>query len=444
MIARSHRLGTLAIRTLKFALRYDPANSRAIGHYATQQNTAYNVDGDVLNREPSWPKRSDRNHSDALNKRVTAWRETDRQKADAPYHIHQEGGEQVWEAKQRLREARAERLERIAHAIAGGEEPKKRDTRPHRRTVAHRTRKHSRLSLTITDRRLFQVSDGGQTLPSRQCGFTVRLRGHQTPKWLDIRSIHLVPVKSYGPRTPLQRRRYCLHVQVGVPEPMLLEALDIQSAEDIIGADRGTKNHLSVSSGRRAHHQGSGRRRNKKRKHQRHIAGKPRDSRRRRRAVSKSHERGRRYARTRDQDIRSQIRAILLEAQPKMVASESLHPISMMASVRGTTTAPGQNVAAKRKLNESLAESAICHVGKLLREEAAKLGIPTVSVPPHGTSQTCPRSGTDTRTTARAERCSGAGTAVSTPTPAGLPPSSFAAGPTSGTANGSQVIHRTY
>ena len=212
-------------------------------------------------------------------------------------------------------------------------------------------------------------------------------------KWLDIRSIHLVPVKSYGPRTPLQRRRYCLHVQVGVPEPMLLEALDIQSAEDIIGADRGTKNHLSVSSGRRAHHQGSGRRRNKKRKHQRHIAGKPRDSRRRRRAVSKSHERGRRYAQTRDQDIRSQIRAILLEAQPKMVAIESLHPISMMASVRGTTTAPVQNVAAKRKLNESLAESAIGHVGKLLREEAANLGIPTVSVPPHGTSQTYPRRG---------------------------------------------------
>ena len=130
----------------EIALRYDPANSRAIGHYATQQNTAYNVDGDVLNREPSWPKRSDRNHSDALNKRVTAWRETDRQKADAPYHIHQEGGEQVWEAKQRLREARAERLERIAHAIAGGDEPKKRDTRPHRRTVAHRTRKHSAAS----------------------------------------------------------------------------------------------------------------------------------------------------------------------------------------------------------------------------------------------------------------------------------------------------------
>ena len=31
------------IRTLRFALRHDPANSRAIGYYATQQNTAYNA-----------------------------------------------------------------------------------------------------------------------------------------------------------------------------------------------------------------------------------------------------------------------------------------------------------------------------------------------------------------------------------------------------------------
>ena len=91
--------------------------------------------------------------------------------------------------------------------------------------------------------------------------------------------------------------------------------------------------------------------------------------------------------------MRRQIRDILLEAQPKAVAVESLHPISMMASARGTAAAPRKNVAAKRKLNQSLVESAIGHVGKLLREEAAKLGIPTVSVPPQGTSQTCPRCG---------------------------------------------------
>lgn len=88
--------------------------------------------------------------------------------------------------------------------------------------------------------------------------------------------------------------------------------------------------------------------------------------------------------------MRRLIRDILLEAQPKMVAVESLKCISLQASARSTATAPGKSVAAKRKLNESLAEATIA---KLLREEAAKLGIPIVSVPPHGTSQTCPRCG---------------------------------------------------
>ena len=31
------------IRTLQFALRYDPTNNRAIGYHATQQNAAYNA-----------------------------------------------------------------------------------------------------------------------------------------------------------------------------------------------------------------------------------------------------------------------------------------------------------------------------------------------------------------------------------------------------------------
>ena len=381
------------IRTLKFALRHDPANSRAIGYHATQQNAAYNHAVDVLNREPDLPKRSGRSHPDAMNKRITAWRQGNRQVADAPYYIHQEGGEQAWEANQRMQQSRAERLERIADAVANDEEPKRRDVRPHRRTLAHRSRKRGRLSLTITDRRLFEVSHDGQTLTSRQCGFTLHLRDRQSLKWLDIRSIRLVPVKKYGPRTPLDRRHYCLHVQVAVPEPMPLEALDIRCPEDVLGADRGTKNHLAVSSGHRAHHQGGGRRRNKKRNHQRHIVGKPRNSKRRRHAVAKDRERARRYTQRRDQELRRQIRDIMLEAQPKMVAVESLHAISLMASARGTVAAPGKNVTAKRKLNESLAESAIGHVGKLLQEEAAKLGIPTVSVPPHGTSQTCPRCG---------------------------------------------------
>ena len=62
------------IRTLKFALRYNPANSWAVGCYATQQNAAYNAAVDVLNRELELPKRSGRNHPDALNKRRADWK----------------------------------------------------------------------------------------------------------------------------------------------------------------------------------------------------------------------------------------------------------------------------------------------------------------------------------------------------------------------------------
>ena len=381
------------IRTLKFALRYDPANSRAIGYYATQQNTAYNAAVDVLNREPNLPKRSNQSCPDAINKRITAWRQDNRQQTQAPYYVHQEGGEQAWEANQRLQAARAERQERITRAEANGEEPKHRDARPHRRTLAHRTRKNSRLSLTITDKRLVQVSDDGQTISSQQCRFTTKLRGDDSLKGLDVRSIHLVPIKDYGPRVPLHRRHYCLHVQKWKPDTTPLETADIQSPEDILGADRGRKNHLAVSSGGRAHHPGAKKQGKRRRKYQRRVAGKPKGSKRRRHTAAEHRRTASRYAQRRDQEMRRQIREILLEAKPKLVAVESLHPISMMASARGTAAAPNKGVVAKRKLNQSLAEAAIGHTGKLLREEAAKLGIPIVSVPPQGTSQTCPRCG---------------------------------------------------
>ena len=259
-----------------------------------------------------------------------------------------------------------------------------------RRTQAF-SPKESRLSLTITDKRLFQISDDGKTLASRQCGFTLQIRGKSNLKFLDIRSIHLVPVKQYSTRTPLGSRHYRLHVQVDVPEPTPLEELEIQSPEEILGGDRGRKNHAVFSSGRRAHHPGAKQQGKRRKQHQRHIAGKPKNSKRRRHAVANHKERARRYSQTRDQNLRRQIREILLADKPKLVAVESLRCANMQASARGSADHPGKNVAAKKKLNESLSEAAIGHVGKLLREEAAKLGIPTVPVPPQGTSQTCPR-----------------------------------------------------
>ena len=43
-----------------------------IGYQATQQNLAYNIAVDILNREPDLTKRNGRNHSDAMNKRIIA------------------------------------------------------------------------------------------------------------------------------------------------------------------------------------------------------------------------------------------------------------------------------------------------------------------------------------------------------------------------------------
>ncbi len=304
----------MGIRTLKSSLRFDPDNSRAIGYYATQENAAYNAAVDVLNREPDLPKRSGKNAPDAINKRITAWRQANRQSADAPYYVHQQGAEDAWEANQRLQAARAERLERVDKADANGEPPKHRDVRPHRRTLEHRSRKASRLSLTITDKRLFQISEDGHTITSRQCHFTAQLRGDQSLSRLDVRSIQLVPVKDYSPRVPLQRRHYCVHVQVWEPDPQPLEQVEIESPEDILGADRGRKNYLAVSSGHREHHPGTKKEGKRRRKHQHQIAGKPKRSKRRRHAVAEHRKKARGYAQRRDQEMRRQIREILLEA----------------------------------------------------------------------------------------------------------------------------------
>lgn len=46
------------------------------------------------------------------------------------------------------------------------------------------------------------------------------------------RSIRLVPAKSCGPPTSLLHRSQCLHAQVSMPEPMLLETPNIQGPEE--------------------------------------------------------------------------------------------------------------------------------------------------------------------------------------------------------------------
>ena len=170
--------------------------------------------------------------------------------------------------------------------------------------------------------------------------------------------------------------------------------MDIQRPADIMGADCGNKNHLMTGNGKRAHNPRSSGQRKQHRKHQHHIAGKPRNSKRRQHAVAKHREHSRRYGERRDQELHRQMRNILLAVQPKLVAVESLHPISMMASAPWhCRTSPATIPKPSANSTKAWLRWLYGHVGKFLREEAAKLGIPTVSVPPQGTSQTCPNCG---------------------------------------------------
>ena len=152
-----------------------------------------------------------------------------------------------------------------------------------------------------------------------------------------------MPIKNYGPRTTPRRRHYCPHFQVAVREPTPLERLDIQCPEDTVGADCGTKNHLVVSSGHRAQHQGGEHRRNKKRKHQRHIAGKPHNSKRRRHAVAEGGKRSRRYAQLGSQSrsgdvVKQSADALTLGLLPVSVQVGTLHCGPEVIPLIGTPT----------------------------------------------------------------------------------------------------------
>ena len=381
------------IRTLKYAVKHSPENAQAIGYQATQQNLAYNQAVDLLNREPNLPKRSSTHCPNALSKRTTKWRQENRSITQAPYHIHQLGAEQAWQANHLLQRSRNELIARNTKAAAAGKPLKHRDTRQRRRTLQIRKRKTARLSLAINDRCLFQISADGRTISSKQCGFTLELRGRQTLTGLDIRSIRLMPIKGYTARTPLSQRRYYLQVQIYEPDPPKIDQVKITNADEITGADLGRKNHIMFSTGDRAHHPGSKKRSQQRRKHQRQIAGKPRRSKRRQHAVTQHRKRTRRFRQHRTQEIRRQIREVLTAEQPKMLAVEALLPRNMITSPRGTTDNPGKNVAAKKGLNRTLAEASLGLTGDLLRQEAAKLKIPVMKVHAAGSSQSCPSCG---------------------------------------------------
>ena len=132
----------MSTRTYILRLVNNAPTSRVIGYLTSQQRLAYNHAVNILNREPHIPKRAHKGSTFGLNKRITAWPNNNPDQATAPYHIHQQGSEAAFDANQLLIISRAERQARIAKAVEDDKQPHPRDTKPHHRTLQHRSRKH--------------------------------------------------------------------------------------------------------------------------------------------------------------------------------------------------------------------------------------------------------------------------------------------------------------
>jgi hypothetical protein len=226
------------------------ATSRAIGELTCQQTTAYNEAVALLNRGTTIRKRSTRKEPHGFNNLLTKWRHTQPFLRKVPYSIHQTGWEQAWEANERMRDQSTLRRKRIERAQTHGQHPKKRDTRQHRRTLAHRHHKDNP-SLTITEGRRLSAKGHTITFEHRYFSFTIHTK-HQNLDQLAIRSMQLVPCQDYAPSVPLDERQYFAHIQISIPGglPDVLPA--ITQPNQILGFDRGRKNPPPPATGKKS------------------------------------------------------------------------------------------------------------------------------------------------------------------------------------------------
>ena len=153
----------------------DRNSRRAVGELLCQQTAAYNQAVTLLNRGIIIRKRSTRKEPRGFNKILTDWRHQQPDLRKVPYSIHQDGWEQAWEANERMRDGARLRHKRIERTEARGKAPKKRDTRQHRRTLAHRRRKDNP-SLTITEGRCLSAKGHTIKFEHRYFGFTIRTK----------------------------------------------------------------------------------------------------------------------------------------------------------------------------------------------------------------------------------------------------------------------------
>ena len=373
----------MTTRTTFLPLVNNSATSRVIGQLASQQRLAYNQAVNILNREPRIPKRAHKGSIFGLNKRITAWRNENPDKAIAPYHIHQQGSEAAFVANERMVDHRLQRLTRIASAIEAEEQPHPRDTRPHRRTLKHRSRKHGSNTLTIRGAQFIK--------PKGRYRFTVMGADHvfRTRRALpgNIVAIHFVEIPDCrrSANAPLQARHYQLHVSVKCNDPQPADLADA-SIDEYLGMDDGVKNHFTFSDGTRCSFKElyPNRRPHLER---RALQGKHKSSKRRQHAELRHRTKNRK----RNADKRRQVNAAVISqletGRPIAMAVEGKHVINMMRSTHGT------GHRRKAGLNKALANVTLGQNQRILATQAQKRGIHIIPVPAPGTSQTCPRCG---------------------------------------------------
>ena len=372
--------------TVFVRLRNSYETSQVIGDLAAQERSAYNQAVNILNREPNMPMRANKAGSYGLNKRITKWRTkklTKARRKAAPYHIHQQGSEAAWLANKLMQENRAERQERMATAIEKGVEPHPRDTRPHRRTLAHRSRKHCTQTLTIRGKAFIErTSNRSFTITGSDHVF--RTRDKLPREMLSLDFIELDDQR-VSVNAPLESRRYTLHVTVPaeLPDPTDLTHAPLKSYD---GMDDGIARNWTFSNGE--YYKFNEPYPNRKpRQERKTLQGKKKGSKRRKHHQQDCKERSRVRAQERKRQFNEHAIAHLNCVQPAAMAVERKKVSNLMRSAKGKSR------RRKAGLNRELATAGLSILGKILARQCAKRGIITIPVPAPGSSQSCPNCG---------------------------------------------------
>lgn len=404
-----------------FPIRNTPELSRQIGYLASQQRRAYNQAVEWLNREPDLQRLKTGRvpHHRTLNGRLTQLREADPTWRAAPRRIHDAGVRLAVQAQQRFRMNRDRRLAEMAaledrrHEWAA-QPPANRQqlrqlereearlallSRPHRRTLAFRTRKHGTQTLDIDNNQMLRTTRDRMSVwvgSPRSWGFRVPLR-RPIPQGAELRSLRLVELRRN--RSDVSNRtladvRYEAHLALDWPEPP--PAPEPESEAEVVGVD--TSERLVWTDSRGEIWQNDGPRscqcQGQHRTHcpyglptklQRQIGGKlggrrrGRASHRRRKLERRRREVLRKRTADRDRAWNQLARAFLDRIPPvRLLAVQGLRPTHQ--SRRGTASAPGRGVAEQAQRNRALAEAAPSRTITILQHQAERHGIPVAVI----------------------------------------------------------------